>query len=394
MHRRPFQFGSLRLRSRARGPAVWEFRYRITLPDGSRRQCTEILGTTRECPSRSDAQRRAQHLVLTINSGRVLSAGTTFGNVIDRYIAEERLRDILAGTGGAVGCLRFSTAQLYLGIFENRLRPRWGNMRLDEITPAAVQAWLLDLPAAPKTRANIRGMMHRLFERAMLWGLIAAQRNPISLVEIKGITKRRRMPVVLTPEQFQVIIESLPQPYRIMAQFAQCTGLRVSELIALQWRDFNFDDLTFQVTRAVVKGRVSQVKTEYSEDTMPLDPHVSRLLMDWRRWCPATPEGWLFPNAATGRPYCTSSFARYSLKELRDRLGIRIGWHTFRHTYRSWLDATGAPIGVQQKLMRHAQVSTTMNTYGNALMQSKRDANSRVARLVLNAREELSTSHK
>jgi hypothetical protein len=39
----------------------------------------------------------------------------------------------------------------------------------------------------------------------------------------------------------------------------------------------------------------------------------------------------------------------------------RVGWHTFRHMYRSWLDSTGAPLGVQQKLMRHAQISTTMN---------------------------------
>jgi integrase len=64
-------------------------------------------------------------------------------------------------------------------------------------------------------------------------------------------------------------------------------------------------------------------------------------------------------------------------------LGDGIGWHTFRHTYRAWLDATGAPIGVQQKLMRHAQVSTTMNIYGNALMTSKRKANSKVARMAL-----------
>jgi hypothetical protein len=60
-----------------------------------------------------------------------------------------------------------------------------------------------------------------------------------------------------------------------------------------------------------------------------------------------------------------------------------VGWHTFRHTYRSWLDATGAPLGVQQKLMRHSQISTTMNVYVNALMDSKRDANSGVARLAL-----------
>ena len=61
----------------------------------------------------------------------------------------------------------------------------------------------------------------------------------------------------------------------------------------------------------------------------------------------------------------------------------QLGWHTFRHTYRSLLDATGAPIGVQQKLMRHAQVSTTMDVYGNALMDSKREANSRVVSLLL-----------
>jgi integrase len=59
-----------------------------------------------------------------------------------------------------------------------------------------------------------------------------------------------------------------------------------------------------------------------------------------------------------------------------------IGWHTFRHTYRSWLDDTGAPMGVQQKLMRHAQISTTMNVYGNALM-AKRKANTAVVNRIL-----------
>ena len=49
------------------------------------------------------------------------------------------------------------------------------------------------------------------------------------------------------------------------------------------------------------------------------------------------------------------------------KLGLgRIGFHTFRHTYRAWLDETGAPMGVQQKLMRHAHISTTMDQYGNA----------------------------
>ena len=43
----------------------------------------------------------------------------------------------------------------------------------------------------------------------------------------------------------------------------------------------------------------------------------------------------------------------------------------------------GLPIGVQQKPMRHAQVSTTMNVYGNSTMQSKRSANAKVVQMVL-----------
>ncbi len=59
-----------------------------------------------------------------------------------------------------------------------------------------------------------------------------------------------------------------------------------------------------------------------------------------------------------------------------------VGWHTFRHTYRSWLDDAGASIGVQQKLMRHSDISTTAK-YGDALMESKRKHNSIVARRAL-----------
>ena len=61
----------------------------------------------------------------------------------------------------------------------------------------------------------------------------------------------------------------------------------------------------------------------------------------------------------------------------------RIGFHMFRHTYRAWLDETGAPMGVQQKLMRHAHISTTMDQYGNASEVEKRKANRPIVQRVL-----------
>jgi site-specific recombinase XerD len=54
--------------------------------------------------------------------------------------------------------------------------------------------------------------------------------------------------------------------------------------------------------------------------------------------------------------------------------------HSFRHTYRTLIDDIGTPLGVQQRLMRHADIKTTMNTYGSAFEKTKRRANSRVSR--------------
>ena len=56
-----------------------------------------------------------------------------------------------------------------------------------------------------------------------------------------------------------------------------------------------------------------------------------------------------------------------------------------RHTYRSWLDAVGTPTAVQQKLMRHADIRTTMNTYGDVVTNEMAEAQGKVASLAVNS---------
>jgi hypothetical protein len=63
---------------------------------------------------------------------------------------------------------------------------------------------------------------------------------------------------------------------------AQCTGLRAEEVLALEWEDIDFENLSMRVVRAVVHGRVKIVKTEYSEDELPLDPEFATVLLDWK----------------------------------------------------------------------------------------------------------------
>ena len=54
-------------------------------------------------------------------------------------------------------------------------------------------------------------------------------------------------------------------------------------------------------------------------------------------------------------------------------------------TFLTLLDETGAPMKVQQELMRQADIRTTMNVYGKAMDESKRAAHGKVVRLVLPA---------
>ncbi|HYE26086.1 MAG TPA: site-specific integrase, partial [Clostridia bacterium] len=274
-----------------------------------------------------------------------------------------------------------STASSYLSMIKVHIRPRWENVPLSEVKPAKVEAWLKSINREPKTKGHLKELMHRLFEKAMLWELLPFERNPMDLVTIKGVSKRSKKPIVLTVEQCLILISFLPEPYRTMVIVAICTGLRVSEILAMRWSRIDFEKLTMTVKVKVVNGRIGRVKTEYSEDELPLDPEFAAVLLAWKKRCPDSPGDWVFPSPFTDRCYHASPIQQDYIRPAGKKLGLEsVGWHTFRHTYRTWLDATGAPVGVQQKLLRHADIGTTMK-YGNALMESKRDANSKVVRM-------------
>jgi integrase len=61
---------------------------------------------------------------------------------------------------------------------------------------------------------------------------------------------------------------------------------------------------------------------------------------------------------------------------------IKIGWHTFRHTYSTMLRSLGVDMKVQQELLRQADIQTTMTSIPKAVLGAKREANSKVMRMV------------
>jgi integrase len=374
LKRTRYQYGSLRLKKRRTGPDAWEFRYYETASDGTRKRRYVTIGTKQQYPSDSLARKAVQALLLNLNAEVPLAElnVSSFGAVIDKFRTEEMPT-------------RYSTRKSYESMIKRHIRPKWADYPLDRIKPMAVEQWLRELKLAPKSKAHVRSVMHLIFTCAERWCLIEMGKNPIALVRVKDSTKRLKRPQILTVEQFSAILSHLKEPYRTMVIVAQCLGLRVSEIVALKWGDFDFVNRTLLVQRSSVQCRVDSVKTEYSRDFVPLDAELATLLLDWKeRSLFNRDEDWVFPNPVTGKPYWQEEIQKRHIAVAATAEGLAdIGWHTFRHTYRTLLDETGAPMKVQQELMRHASIQTTMNVYGRVLSDTKRQANSKVVQLVL-----------
>ena len=368
-----YQFGSLVTKKRAKGSDAWEFRYYESTSDGDRTRKTCTIGSVDKYKTEAQARKAVEALLLKLNSEtpQQRMAVVTFGGVCDRYIQEELPE-------------RYSTGKSYRSNIERHLKPRWGDYLLEKIRPMAVEDWLKNLDMAPKSKAHIRSLMHLMYQCAARWELFNEQRNPIALVRVKNCTRRRQRPMILTVESFQAVLQTLKEPYKTMVIIAQCLGLRVSEIAGLKWEDFDFERRQLLVQRSIVNGRVDDVKTEYSHDFVPLHESLIEVMLAWSAKAYPTEEGWVFANPMTSRPFYPTEIQKRHLRPLGNKLGLgALGWHTFRHTYRSWLDETGAPMKVQQELMRHASIQTTMNVYGQAMPASKREANGKVVQMVL-----------
>jgi integrase len=82
-------------------------------------------------------------------------------------------------------------------------------------------------------------------------------------------------------------------------------------------------------------------------------------------------------------PYQSPSMQQRWVRPAGEAIGIKgLGFHSLRHSYRSWLDSAGIAPGVTKDLMRHSAISTTFNVYGRALSLEKREANSKVIEML------------
>ena len=363
MKRARHQTGSV-LFDRSRG--TWRFLQWI---DGKRR--SQTIGTKQEYPTKTAAWKAVKPLAMI----PVINPAPTISTLVEQY-RQEKMPE------------RFSTRRGYNTWLDNHILPRWGASPITDTQARPVELWLLSLDLAPKSKLHIRGILSVLWDYAMWRGDIPTQRNPMELVSVPDASKRMHKPRSLTVEEFQALLGTLGNDpcWRTILLVTVSFGLRISELLGLKWSDVDWLNKTVRIERGVVKQIVDDVKTNCSARTMVCADELLEVLKHWRQTTQFSGDAdWMFASPVQlGRlPYGYTHVWR-TLGKSAEQAGIgHISSHVFRHTHRSWLDSVGTPVGVQQKLMRHADIRTTMNIYGDAMTADMRQAHEKIVHLAM-----------
>ena len=345
-----------------------------------------MVGTVEEYKTETDARQAVDALRITINqeAPAVRVRRISFETLVSHYLQRELPQD---QTKAKVPKAH-STAVTYRRYLRKWILPRWKNYSIHDIQPIAVEDWLFGLNTANGTKAKIRNIMSAVFRHAIRHGLLPryADANPIRYVRQTAASEVTH--TILTVEQVVHILSSLREPCRTMAFLDAATGLRVSELLTLKWKDINFDTLEINIRRAIVYGVIGRCKSKASKKPIPLDPFLAEVLWKWRLTTPYNQaEDWVFasPRKKGQKPYLPGMLIRWHLRPAAKSAGVQgnIGWHTFRRTVATLLVANGEDVKTVQESLRHANSKVTLDLYAQAVTPAKRKAQSKIVQMLL-----------
>lgn len=232
----------------------------------------------------------------------------------------------------------------------------FGKTPIREITPQKIAAEISAFSEdhADKTVRTQLMVYNLIFRYAVEKGYIMY--NPArDLTVPRNLAKQKRTSP--SPEDIRRVKCSTDCTFGMFAYWAMYTGLRRGELLALDWSDVDLEARTISVNKSLyhVSNRPA-VKKPKTEASISLVPILNVLL---KKITPSA--GLVFPNGEGG--YMTETQFQRQWELYCKESGVTATPHQFRHAYATMLFEAGIPPEEAQALLRHAQLSTTMDIY-------------------------------
>lgn len=301
---------------------------------------------------------------------------------------------------------RESTRGNYRSALERFAYPQLGTLRLAEITPRDISNYVAFLcderrVGARLSDSSVRNAVNPIracLATAVREGLI--RHSPAANVtlphrpdpdkddhdEIRPFTR----------EQLVTFFDICPDRHRTFFRLMASTGMRISEVLGLQWKHLHLDGSNphVRIRRAYVRGAIVQPKSRHGRRDIPLSLDLVDELRARQRGAEnATDDDLVFPSLA-GTPMSAGNLRRRTLRPLVEEIGAEwASFHTFRHTCASMLFKRGANAKQVQRWLGHHSAAFTLDTYIHLLDDGVGDALDLLTELDPERGNDVATSH-
>ena len=313
-----------------------------------------------------------------------------------------------------------STYKRYCRMLETRLLPYFGHFYINKIKPTDIMKFydLLEKdtqlvrkkgnngsktkkPLSGKTILEHHRLLRAMLHKAVYWQLIVT--NPAERVQPPKARKPKRRSY--DDEQTKILLENLEllssenTKYKVAIILTVFTGVRLGELMGLEWQDVDFKNGIISINRSsqylADMGVFTKVpKTESSIREIAIPEFIISLLEEYKLWYEEQKsiygELWTNPDRlfvqADGKPMHPSTISKWFVKYV-GQIGLPvINFHGLRHTNASLLVAQNIDIAVISARLGHAQISTTLDFYVHPLLSHNRKAGYALENLLLPTR--------
>lgn len=258
-------------------------------------------------------------------------------------------------------------------ILSKHIEPIFGNLQIDKITPLMINNWrrkLLDSNYSFVYVNKIFRYFKSLYNYSCIYHNL--KDNPFLRVEATKRKVPKKEKPFYTKEQFNKLYEALPDKlvYRTMFRIFFFMGLRLGELQALQWEDIDFDNKEMSINKTYSrfkngKDKLGKTKTSSSNAKLTIPDAIIAMLINLKaeekkQYKEVSNNDFIF---GVDQPIPERTIQRTAYKAMA-KVGLpKITIHGLRHSCGSYYLASGVPIEVVSKILRHSSIGITMQVY-------------------------------
>ena len=286
--------------------------------------------------------------------------------------------------------VKVRTYERYKLIIEQHIKDKIGSIELDDLNPLVLQSFITELLQSGNRKTG-KGL-----SASSVNAVISVIQGSLKTAHMLGLTKEYTADKLKRPKLTEKPVEcfSLAEQKQIehairsgkkdkLYGIILClySGLRIGELIALQWSDIDFAKGLLTVSKSCHDSKdgliVDEPKTVTSRRVIPLPKQLLPMMKALKRRS-ASP----FVVSASGNPVSVRSYQR-SFELLLKKLKIpHKGFHSLRHTFATRALECGMDVRTLSEILGHKNPTITLNRYAHSLMEHKADMMNRLGKLL------------